>query len=302
MKSTQIISMGILGMLVLSPIFALAEGGAVSGTASGEVKTETTTSPSGPSGATNWSFGASNPTTVSSGGSGSGRVVPLTSSTTHPDERRMHQPLMIKKEMHGATSTHEEGVRGPRDVATGQSSGRRMMASGTKPLSPKMEERMEKRDQKMASGTERMDEHRGKKEERRGEVMKRMATHMVTKMQAAIDRFTKIADRLDSRVAKLKAKGVNTANAEILIALARAKTTEAMVSLSIAKTQIGSMVVSASTTDSTSNGVGGAVRDSMQKTRDAIEAAHKALVEATKSLRANDKSEVGANSSTTVSQ
>ncbi len=297
--------MGVLAMLLVSPFITLAEEAAVTGSGSAEVTTGTTaTPPAAGIQIDSWSLGASNPQMPPST-SGSGMVAPRDPATGQSSGKRQHQPVMVRKEMAGASSTRAEGVKAPRDVATGQSSGR-MMASGTKPLLPKMEERMEKRDQKMASGTERMEEkmeeRKEKMEERRGEIIKRMATHMATKMQAAIERFTKIADRLDSRVAKLKEKGVVTTTAEANIAIARTKISEATVSLSLAKSQIGTIAVSASTTDPATGGVGGAVRESMQKARVALEAAHKALVEAIKSLRSNDKLEVSTSASTTVSQ
>jgi phosphoglycolate phosphatase-like HAD superfamily hydrolase len=213
-------------------------------------------------------------------------------------------------------SPTRQNLIAPRDSASGQATGKRMMASGTRPLPPKMEERMEKRDERreqmMASGTaamerreerkegreDRRDERQDRRQDRREEILKRMATQMVTVMEAAIDRFTKLADRLDSRIAKLKEKGVNTATAEANLAIARTKITEATTAVALAKGNIASAVATAAS--STTGDAGKPVRESLQKARESVDAARKALLTAVASLKANSKSEMKPATTTSV--
>ncbi len=312
MKSTTIIGVSIMGMLMLSPILASAEETSVSGSAGAE--TSVATPPASPATVDSYSFGESHPQ-MPPGKGGSGMVAPT-------------KPLPIRE------SPTIQKVLAPRDTASGQSTGRRMMATDTRPLPPKMDDRMEKRDQMMGSGTkpmpagiemrnkmtasgtkplppgmekrdhmmssgtpmngERREEMKERMQERRGEVLKRMSTQMITRMEAAIDRFVKLADRLDSRVGKLKEKGVNTATAEANLAIARTKITEATTAVALAKSSIESAVASA---DASGEDAGKGVREALQNARQAIEAAHKALVIAVSSLKAGAKVEVGATTS-----
>lgn len=190
--------------------------------------------------------------------------------------------------------------------------GTRMMASGTRPMSKTIETRMEARDAQMeklrancvlADGTvasrtdcatfrqERREEVRERVTERRGEALRALANVMVKRLEAALAREVKLADRIDSRIVKLKANGVVTTEAEAKIAIARTKMTEAQTAVAAAKTQIDTAVTTANATGSTTaiKDAGKEVREQMQIAREALVAAHKALVAAVESLKANLK-------------
>ena len=221
----------------------------------------------------------------------------------------------------GGVMQHE--VRGPRDAASGQSTGKRLNglppgtpvtgtmmrinASGTRALPANMENRMERRDEmrnklkeRASSTRENIEERRGemrtRMQERRSDILKREAAQVIKRMHAAIDRFTKIADRIDSRITKMKEKGVDTGKAEASVAIARTKITEATAAVANAEASIASAADNADASASTtaSSDAGKPVREALQKARVAVEAARKALVEAVESLRANVKVEIHA--------
>lgn len=123
--------------------------------------------------------------------------------------------------------------------------------------------------------------------EKRGEILKRLARIMVQRMGAVIDRLAEIANRLDSYIAKEKVIGVNTNDAEASIAIARAKLADAKVSVSIAEAAVAGAVVSADTEMESRKPMdaGKPVRESLNKAKDAVFAAHKALVQAVMSLK-----------------
>ncbi len=288
MKSTSIISVSILGMLMMVPSLASAEE------ASAGATTETTAG--GSSASTETSAGAT--------------ITPPPASAPTLRESPTRRSLPLRENPTG------QGVIAPRDVATGQSSGKRMMASGTRPLPPVMEKRMEKRDEmqdrKMGSGTPMIGDQKevrgGRKaemevrmQEKRGEMLKRMSMQMIARMNAAMDRFTKLADRVDSRIAKMKEKGVVTTTAEANIAIVRTKIAEAKAAVALAESNVASAVLAANVgTSTTSNGAGKSVREALQKARTAVQEAHKALVTAIGSLKANVKVDVVATGSAAV--
>ena len=203
-------------------------------------------------------------------------------------------------------------VTPPRDTASGLPTGKRtmatntkmmpagmdlrnkMMASGTKPLPRGMEERMENRDDMRArmmnggSSEKRGAEMREKMMERRGEILKRIADKMIVRLNAAVDRLTKLADRADSRIAKLKERGADMSKAEANIAITRTKITEAKAAINAALGTLDTAVIQANVSASTTkpSDPGKIVRTSLQKARESVFAAHKALVTAIASIKA----------------
>src|SRR3989344_1165331 len=137
------------------------------------------------------------------------------------------------------------------------------------------------------SAMERLKAARERVQEKRGEILKRMVNMMTKRMNAAIDRLTKIADRLDSRIAKEKARGVDTSTAETKLAAARTKLAEAKTAVSAAETVAIDAIKSAdvSTPAGKPADAGKPVREALNKAKEAVFATHKALVEATSSLK-----------------
>jgi hypothetical protein len=176
------------------------------------------------------------------------------------------------------TSGSVRAVVTTRESATGKATGRMMpvtqlppgvTATGTRILPPRMEEA------------------RRQMQEKRSKILKRFAEMMIKRMNAAIDRLTKLADRLDSRIAKEKARGVNTSATEASLALARTKLADARTAVGVAEAAVAGAIASADTSASSTKpvDVGKPVREALNKAKDAVFAAHKALVQAVASLK-----------------
>jgi hypothetical protein len=122
-------------------------------------------------------------------------------------------------------------------------------------------------------------------------------------MNAAIDRITKLADRIDSRILKLKEKNIDTSKAEASIAIARTKIVEAKAAVALAKSAVEGALLNADVSASSTAAVnaGKPVREALEKARVAVVAAHKALVGATEALKANTKINGEVHASTTSS-
>lgn len=180
-------------------------------------------------------------------------------------------------------------VTGAREAGTGKATGR---LNGLPPGVPVTGTRaMEMRNGTSTIG-ERKEMLREKMAERRSEILKRIAEMMIHRMEAAIDRMGKIATRIDSRIAKLKERGVNTTASEALLATAREKLTLAKTALVNAKAAMGTALVVADV-DANGDGKpdkvdpGKTVREFLTTARDAVKDAHKALVETVKSLKSS---------------
>lgn len=182
----------------------------------------------------------------------------------------------------GATNPSSVGSSGGHGVG-------KVSASGTTPVPKAIEERMQERDamhtKLVGSSTEGKEEARQNKKERT-EIFTHFSTTMIGRMNAAINRLKKIADRLDSRIAKEKARGVDTTKAEANIAIARVKIADAETAVTLAANIVSSAKASVdlSSTTTKPSDVSKPVREALAKAREAVFAAHKALVEAIASL------------------
>jgi hypothetical protein len=170
----------------------------------------------------------------------------------------------------------------------------KIVASTSRPLPAGMEKRMEDRDdvrakmmQNSSSTAGRGAEMREKMAERRGEILKRITNQMILRMNAAIERLTKLADRIDSRIVKLKEKGVDTAKAEANIAIARTKIAAAKAAVAAAGNGVESASIQADASASSTkpSDPGRTVREALTQARTAVFAAHKAIVDALTSLK-----------------
>lgn len=217
-------------------------------------------------------------------------------------------PSLTLAETVAATGTQtsgaaaSRGVVAPRDTASGLPTGKRqyqpVRGTSSNPLPADTEKRLEERDAlraKLEGGAsttkenkeERRDEMKEKMKERRSEVLKRHAMMMIERMNAAIRRESKLGDRIDSRIAKMKAHGADTTQAEANMVIVRTKIAEATAAVKLAEDSIPGAIASADASASSTlpSDPGKAVREALNKAKEAIFAAHKALVEATKSLK-----------------
>ena len=156
----------------------------------------------------------------------------------------------------------------------------RMMGSGT----PERTNRIDRGDCGPAATSSDCGERRGKGE-RRGEMMKHAAELIFHRIEAAIQRFNKIADRIDSRITKIKSQGTDTSGAEADVLAARAKTKEAQDDLDAAKALVISASVSADASTTISTDAGKPVREQLEKAREALMDAAKNLEAAVAALK-----------------
>ena len=268
MRTTKISGAILIGMLFVLPVSALAEDTSAQGSVDASVSLD-----------------------ASAG----------TPPAQHPKQGDKPVPMLYKIEggrqgvPAGGVAKGARMASGTKPLPKGMEMRDKMMASGTKPIPKGIEDRMEGRDndrmRMMGSGTpERMgrgdcmkdasssdckDKH--DKGERRGEMMKRAAEVVFNRIDAAIKRFNKIADRIDSRIAKLNGEGTETSAAEADVAAARAKTKEAQDALDAARTLV---VTPSVTTDASSTALvdaGKPVREQLEKAKQALMAAAKDL-------------------------
>lgn len=312
---------GILLLAISFPFTASAEDVSTGGETTG-----ITPPPAAPASVDGWSFGESNMGTMPpKGGMGEGRELPPKPEVTAPRDpasglptgKRQHEPIRVTKPIDKATPKLLEKAA-PRDAASGQATGK-MMASGTRPLPQGMEDRLEKRDEmkdRRASTSQEMEERKEEMQkqllEKRGEVLKRMIEQQVHRMAAMIERLEKLAGRLESRIEKLKEGGADTAKTEELLALARTRLSEAKAALEAAKSAAEDIASEITASVGLALGPGGSpqadllgekgamIRAELKKAREAVMAAHKALVDAIASLNARGVRPGGVPATTTA--
>ncbi|KKW36074.1 MAG: hypothetical protein UY81_C0033G0001, partial [Candidatus Giovannonibacteria bacterium GW2011_GWA2_53_7] len=173
----------------------------------------------------------------------------------------------------------------------------RMMGSSTP---EKMNERMDAAKERMS---ERRDEVKTRMLEKKSEILKRMAKQSIVRLRAAVERLSKLANRLEARIAKIKEKGVDTTKATSLLAIARTQITGATTAINEAEASIPAAATQAdrSASDTTNLAPGKAVREALHKAEVALKAAHKALVDAIVALKASaPKDALDANASVVV--
>jgi hypothetical protein len=194
--------------------------------------------------------------------------------------------------------------------------GGRMMASDTRPLPPELDKLIEKRNGEerrvtdgsttddtrqrgriMGTGTPRdcisvgsttdcmrvreskLGEIRERMGEHRGEVFKHAGEMILKRMHAAIERFTKLADRIDSRISKLRSSGLDTSAAEASLMTARSKI--ALATKSVADAEAAVKLTAANLSNGTSTSPS---EEEKKPAKDALEKARQAILVATKSL------------------
>lgn len=143
----------------------------------------------------------------------------------------------------------------------------------------------------LAKQKERVEQAKERVTERRSEALRTMATVLMGRLNAVIERQGTLADRIDSRIAKLKTQGVVTTEAEANVASARIKIAEAVTAVASAGARIESSLAAVDETLNTLSRQDAMkdVRDAMRVAKDALTASHRALVDAVVSLKANVK-------------
>ena len=199
-------------------------------------------------------------------------------------------------------------VRMMEKVATGT----RMLATSSRPLPALIEKRIENREENMAQradcvtkngvvssttdcigarALQRKEDVRERVAERKGDVLRALSNLLIKRLNAAIGRETILANRIDSRIAKLQSQNVVTTDAEMKIGVARTKIAAAKDAVALATTKIEEAVSVANMASSTATrgDAGKYVREEMNTAKESLMEAHKALVDAVSALKANKK-------------
>lgn len=157
-----------------------------------------------------------------------------------------------------------------------------------------------------SSGSERREVVKEGRAEMKANLKERLQvlfrTHLgnaVNRMNIAIQHFENLVDRIEARIGKLKERGIATTSIE-------AKLDVAVDDIASAKADIAafSSIASSTTDQSSAEDVKAQLRASLNKARESIKAAHRALVatvqELTAVVRANASANAEINSTTTL--
>lgn len=173
---------------------------------------------------------------------------------------------------------HQKTTGNPKPAAI-----ERGTTTGSTTINQKMQERRAERMEKLSA------QHK--------EIIKRHAEMMFMRINAAIERLKKLADRIGERITKLKERGVDTAKAESLLARARGEITNAENALAAAKTAAQGAIESETPKEAFE-----AVRTHVEEAKEATKKAHKALVDSIVALKGKSGDRTATTTATTTAQ
>jgi hypothetical protein len=133
--------------------------------------------------------------------------------------------------------------------------------------------------------------------EARKEIITRFAKRMFDRIEAAIERQKKLADRIQERIAILKGKGINTASAETLLVQARTEITSAEQSLADAKAAAQSAVDADDPKTAFE-----AVRADVKNAVNSVKKTHQALVAVVVAIKGKSSGGTATSTATTTSE
>lgn len=123
------------------------------------------------------------------------------------------------------------------------------------------------------------------REERLNELAKKRigayVKRIVRRLEAALNRMSKLGDRIDSRITKFEEKGLDMSNAISLLAEARVEISNAQSSIEAMRVNIDAVLESDNPKESFSQ-----IRALIGEAKDGVKKAHKALIEAIKAMKA----------------
>ncbi len=145
----------------------------------------------------------------------------------------------------------------------------------------KIEDRQEEREERQEERREYREE---KRDDRKETIEARIRTHadwMTKRFNAAIVRLEKLGGRIDSRIAKIKAEGGNTSEAEASMKIARAEINEAKSGVLKIESEL---TLALSTTTLTKDSFKG-LKALAETIKEDVRASHSAMTKAIKSLK-----------------
>ena len=118
--------------------------------------------------------------------------------------------------------------------------------------------------------------------QRQREIIKAHFTKMMRRLDAAVLRLEKLAARMDTRIDKLTAKGVDMTKAKEKMTIARGKIADAKQAIADARTAADALVNSEKPKE-----LFGDIRKLIKKAEQTVKDAHRALVEALREIKAS---------------
>lgn len=155
------------------------------------------------------------------------------------------------------------------------------MRKGTTTLKERLEAQKENLKENIENRKEKMSEKRDELQERIRSRFTEFMNRVIKRFNAASERLDKIVARIESRLTKLESEGVDESKARSLLADAKLK-------LTVAKTSIANISVTASSTAAATTTIKlkyPAVKDAVEKAKTDLKAAHAALIEVVKSIK-----------------
>lgn len=206
----------------------------------------------------------------------------------HAEEQKPLLRAQVKAEVRANATTSAEYERK-----------RALIASTTAARLADMRENFEEKRARLASSSaERMEKFRERFDENKLRILTTHVENIVKRLNAALERFTDIAARMESRIEKLQADGVDMTTAISLHAEAEAKIADAKVKVDAIDVAVDAALASENPREAFSQ----SVRPVVAAAETALREAHKALVAVLRAIKAADPEvSVEANSQTSTS-
>ena len=149
-----------------------------------------------------------------------------------------------------------------------------------------MEKREEYRSMSFEQRQEKREEIREKLKSERNKNIVRRVHMLIAKLNSAVDRLLVIGSKLETRIEKMEERGIVLTRAKELVSDFKDKAVIADEDIASAEAEITLMISGEITSDT-----GAKVRTALKTAEESVRAVHKALVEATKAVKANVKTE-----------
>lgn len=157
-------------------------------------------------------------------------------------------------------------------------------------------------EQKKADIKNQMEERRTSAVEAVKDRLNKFIDNVVERFDAAIERLSKIADRLDSRMTKMEADGIDVSKAKDLMSVARIKIETAKTSISEISLQTQIVASSTATTTAEVKASFDGIRSSIEKAKNDVKAVRAALSDVISNLKPGLNKQATSTNATSTSE
>lgn|GEM_PF-2533612 len=159
--------------------------------------------------------------------------------------------------------------------------GQNRVEQGQSNRSAQAQERKDAREATRSSNQEKIASRRAETQQKRVVHIKEVFGKILTRYEAVLSRFEKFFGRIDSRIAKLKAKGVDTSKAENSEAAAKTQYEVAKKAVADAKTKVAAIDPATTQKEAVLEAL-----DALKSAKRELQAVHKALAKTVVELKA----------------